>query len=1088
MYNIQPDNRLQSLIKDTRANIIYKYGNYSNTYLMADINGLPDDATLYLGYLDNNDEFVQLYSPFDVNGNYRRTPCTCSSSHIDSPRELLDNYLLHLNSYYFTAGDSSSLSIINDYELLLTTSGSSEPWHELPFTYSNHYGIELCVKKPNGTYIGKDFSLKIGTPEHAFIISFQYYNIHFIEQYNGEELVHEYADAKSVQDYTHISIMRHDNEWTVNYNFGEIVKTVTTIVDGIENKFGFDNFNYSTTGQLYIANFKFYNFAAKNAIPLPANYNADFSNWENFAVGTYNWVLHLPESGTFYEHNYPCTVEIVDFDIFSIINPQIYPTEDINVQLKTYVNTIPLQCDWMTANATYDAETGIVTYPNSDINDLTVGEHAQLITGETNQLLTYTIKNPIEFFTKHNSDNAVYGTDMLNQYIGYTALTGELNIDSYIDIKINGQSMTRINEHADQYHRYESYKLPPGTYNYEVTGSTSTCSGLYTVTGTTHVVTTDCTLTLEDDAHKTFNAPSSPNFQMSDEWQIEFDTDLEATSSWHIGIGSDVNYEITLEYDDSVDENKIFLNFAESGDSWGISIDGTQSYHIILSINTEYDTTNHMMNITFNLSLNGRVYSFPTTISDFGNHTYADGLLNDAVLTEIQDWANGAGVINFQYTGNKDAATMTNPRTLFVTYKWQNTPITNANIQIINLDNNSIAAIGTTNNQGEVNFNVTRGGTYQAQAIDYDNTVLLSSTSCNIEYDAIFTVNPYGATYLPSTAVEIQYDDTENTMYTVGVTSQQMTEEFTSSKYYKFSFDYKPDAYWRCVLYYGFEPNNTDLNQKYGLCIGGDIPSTNWYRVFYCNDNGQEIDVISKISMSPKQWIHIDIIRNDNLVSVYANNILLINEFDMPFDFYNTFGFWKWSHGGTKVYFKNFTIEPLPITNVPYLFKDAGVTGNVNGNYTNLNNADINVITDATGTLMQCTSGYGDKFRRANTLISGDFQIKYTCVSATAVYGSIRFLTTNSGNIFTVEQYAENDIGVSTSSSSSYTLYPIGEAITFPFTITIQRIGTKLAIWYNNVQVANNIVVSSDDGYFAWKLYANDGREQKIKDLEIISL
>ena len=171
---------------------------------------------------------------------------------------------------------------------------------------------------------------------------------------------------------------------------------------------------------------------------------------------------------------------------------------------------------------------------------------------------------------------------------------------------------------------------------------------------------------------------------------------------------------------------------------------------------------------------------------------------------------------------------------------------------------------------------------------------------------------------------------------------------------------------------------------------------------------------------------------------------------------------------------------------VSYLFRDGGVTGDVNTDYTNLSNADISVTTDSAGTLMKCASGYGDKFRKANTLISGDFEIKYTCISATVVYGSMRFLTTSNGNMFTVEQYVENDVAITIGNSSS--TYAIGETITFPLTMTIQRVNGKLAVWYNDIQVASNLTVSTNDGYFSWKFYANDRREQKVKDLTIRQL
>lgn len=774
MHNIQPDNRLQSLIRDDRADIIYKKGNYTNTYLMAEIDGLPTDEILYLGYLDDNDEFVQLYSPFDTNGHYRRTACTSYTPSSNPASQSLNNYVLDLDNYCFyqlyadqDAGDVSQLNVTEEDELTITDNHGSQPMNKYSFSEINHYTLDLYMKAPKrGLYNGKDFGIRIGNTDNFLTIFFGYYSI-AASVNNGENLFQSGMIVNAI-DYTHIIITRDGNTFTLDYNDGEYIGTCEVNVD-IENKLGFYDMNWWTTNTIYIKDVSI-KPAAKNAIQLPAQYNADFSFWEDFAAGSYDWVLHLPESNNFAAHDYPVAVDIVDFDTFEMVDSIIFPDESLTAKTRTYVNTIPESTDLLTTNATYDASTGMITYPPGDIDDLSVGEHAQLITGATNQLLTYTIKNPIEFFTTNNSDNAVYGTRIVNQYIGYTALTGELNINSYIDIKINGQSITHKNGHADQYHRYQSYKLPPGTYNYEVTGSTSTCSGLYTVTGTTHVTTTDCTLTLEDDA-------------------------------------------------------------TEQG-----------------------------------------------------------------------------------------AATITNPRTLKATYKWQNTPIINANIQVVNLDNNSIAATGITNNDGQISLSVTSGGTYQAQAMDYDNTVLLSSASCNIEYGAVFTVNPYGATYYNDVNVAIQYDDVNNEMYTIGVNNSQMTDEFTLSKNYKFSFDYKPDSRRRCHIYYGFNPSNTDLNAKPTMRIGGDVTWTDWYHVSVrtCTSGNVSdcentmIYLVQKLEDVPtNQWIHIDIVRQDNLVSIYVNNTAWVEDYTVPFTLHNSFGFSKWGSAVTEIRLKNFTIEPI---------------------------------------------------------------------------------------------------------------------------------------------------------------------------------
>ena len=167
------------------------------------------------------------------------------------------------------------------------------------------------------------------------------------------------------------------------------------------------------------------------------------------------------------------------------------------------------------------------------------------------------------------------------------------------------------------------------------------------------------------------------------------------------------------------------------------------------------------------------------------------------------------------------------------------------------------------------------------------------------------------------------------------------------------------------------------------------------------------------------------------------------------------------------------------------IFEDKGVTGDYNSDYTDLQTG-ITTTVGTTGTKVQA-SGSGDKFRKANALISGDFEIKYTCIEATVVYGAMRFMNSSNANIFTVEQYVENSVGINIQGGTN-TSYPIGETISFPFTMTIQRENGKLSVWYNDIQVASNLTCGTGDGYFAWKLYGNDGRYQIFKDLLITDL
>ena len=196
--SIQTNNKTKPLIINKSIDLIYKKGNYSNTYLIADITGLPDSATLFLTDAQNN----QLYSPFNVNGDYGKTACTAETTN------------------------------------------------------------------------------------------------------------------------------------------------------------------------------------TKIAIPLPAQYNGDF--WTDYPAGTYNWKLRYHGDDLYKAKDYPLAIQIVDFNTWEVQNPSIYPNEDISSKIRTYANTIPSVTDLLTTNATYDANTGIINYPNNDI----IHDHHVIL--EVRQLLPNT--------------------------------------------------------------------------------------------------------------------------------------------------------------------------------------------------------------------------------------------------------------------------------------------------------------------------------------------------------------------------------------------------------------------------------------------------------------------------------------------------------------------------------------------------------------------------------------------------------------------------------------------------------------------------------------------------------------------------
>lgn len=137
-------------------------------------------------------------------------------------------------------------------------------------------------------------------------------------------------------------------------------------------------------------------------IPLPARFNNALSSYTNFNAGAYNWKLKFYGDDCYLPNEIPLTITIRDFNIWSVQTPEIYPNENILVKVRTPVDTIPqsVDPDLLTPNATYDPATGIITYPNSDITNKTIGLHTQVLNQAKNYSLTYTIKNPIHFVVK----------------------------------------------------------------------------------------------------------------------------------------------------------------------------------------------------------------------------------------------------------------------------------------------------------------------------------------------------------------------------------------------------------------------------------------------------------------------------------------------------------------------------------------------------------------------------------------------------------------------------------------------------------------------------------------------------------------
>lgn len=239
-----------------------------------------------------------------------------------------------------------------------------------------------------------------------------------------------------------------------------------------------------------------------DAIPLPANYSNN--SYTDFNEGTYNWFFKYDGNDYYTEKIIPHTVKICDFKIWDILTPEIYPNEDIKVKVKTYVNTYydTVDTDLLTPNASYDNQTGIITYPNSDIDDLTIGSHTQTLNQLKNYKIDYTVKNPIHCINRIINNDNVTNTEYNASgdiLIGAKISDGcSLNIQQ-INVTINAQSNTMTGSNSRSLlQRYNANTFPPGTYTCNVQSlltdnKTYSCEQPFTVN------TDNCLITLSFD-------------------------------------------------------------------------------------------------------------------------------------------------------------------------------------------------------------------------------------------------------------------------------------------------------------------------------------------------------------------------------------------------------------------------------------------------------------------------------------------------------------------------------------------------------------------------------------------------------------
>ena len=161
----------------------------------------------------------------------------------------LTSYVNNISDY---DTNGVSLSVTENNELYVTNSSdNNKPYHTKAFTNNDTYTIQLDIKKPAGTYLGKDFNIIIGETSNKLEISFQFYNVYFTE--NGEIIGQ--INAIQILDYKTIRIHKNLNNWIFDYNNGEITHTFQTTND-IPNKISYCGLH--TNDKLYVRNVKLY--------------------------------------------------------------------------------------------------------------------------------------------------------------------------------------------------------------------------------------------------------------------------------------------------------------------------------------------------------------------------------------------------------------------------------------------------------------------------------------------------------------------------------------------------------------------------------------------------------------------------------------------------------------------------------------------------------------------------------------------------------------------------------------------------------------------------------------------------------------
>ena len=240
----------------------------------------------------------------------------------------------------------------------------------------------------------------------------------------------------------------------------------------------------------------------KDIIPLPANFNASLSTYSDFATGTYNWKLKFNGNDEYEEKTLPLTVEIRDFNVYDFITPSIYPDEPLKSQVRTYVDTTPVDFSsvnniYKTAHATY--ANGIISYPSSDI-DVSVGTHTFTLNQANNLVFNYEVKNPIDFYYNGvTAYDGIVNIGYLTHQLSLLPAHAQYNPNILINNKIISTNHHGTGGNAPNisvYNGYNAKTFPPGIYYCTVTSHTATNGKQYTCEGSFEISTDNCVINL----------------------------------------------------------------------------------------------------------------------------------------------------------------------------------------------------------------------------------------------------------------------------------------------------------------------------------------------------------------------------------------------------------------------------------------------------------------------------------------------------------------------------------------------------------------------------------------------------------------